>query len=162
MGGLLSRVKPPPGTKGAFVPGGGFTRDKRGGHLSLVKPPPGAKGPFVPGRGSTRDKRYFWAGRENSQPAAHLQSRVDLPPGTKGARFPSFPPNLMFVFVSFYFSFKIGFHLLIQLINFDSKNYGTKFLISIQTWYTQQKCLIFIQVIGSTKFLNFLKSYFLC
>ena len=43
-GGLLSRVKPPPGTKGAFVPGGGFTRDKRG----------------------------FWAGRENSQPAAHL------------------------------------------------------------------------------------------
>ena len=51
--------------------------------------------------------------------------------GTKGARFPSFPPNLMFVFVSFYFSFKIGFNLLIQLINFDSKNYGTKFLISI-------------------------------
>ena len=29
-GGLLSRVKPPPGTKGPFVPGGGFTRDKRG------------------------------------------------------------------------------------------------------------------------------------
>ena len=28
-GGLLSRVKPPPGTKGPFVPGGGFTRDKR-------------------------------------------------------------------------------------------------------------------------------------
>ena len=28
-GGLLSRVNPPPGTKGDFVPGGGFTRDKR-------------------------------------------------------------------------------------------------------------------------------------
>ena len=30
------------------------------------------EGPFVPGRGFTRDKRGFWAGRENSQPAAHL------------------------------------------------------------------------------------------
>ena len=29
-------------------------------------------GPFVPGGGSIRDKRYFWVGRENSQPAAHL------------------------------------------------------------------------------------------
>ena len=29
-------------------------------------------GPFVPGRGFTRDKRGFWAARENSQPAAHL------------------------------------------------------------------------------------------
>ena len=29
-------------------------------------------GPFVPGGGFTRDKRGFWAGRENSQPAAHL------------------------------------------------------------------------------------------
>ena len=29
-------------------------------------------GPFVPGRGFTRDKRGFWAGWENSQPAAHL------------------------------------------------------------------------------------------
>ena len=28
-GAFLSRVKPPPGTKGPFVPGGGFTRDKR-------------------------------------------------------------------------------------------------------------------------------------
>ena len=43
-----------------------------GGLLSRVKPPPGTKGPFVPGRGFTRDKRGFWAGRENSQPAAHL------------------------------------------------------------------------------------------
>ena len=32
-GGLLSRVKPPPGTKGPFVPGGGFTRDKRPPHI---------------------------------------------------------------------------------------------------------------------------------
>ena len=37
-------------------------------------------------------------------------------PGQKGPVFPRFPPNLMFIFVSFYFSFKIGFHLLIQLI----------------------------------------------
>ena len=43
-----------------------------GGLLSRVEPPPGTKGHFVPGRGSTRDKRCFWAGRENSQPAAHL------------------------------------------------------------------------------------------
>ena len=28
--------------------------------------------PFVPGEATTRDKRCFWAGRENSQPAAHL------------------------------------------------------------------------------------------
>src|SRR6185312_15994301 len=65
----LSRVEPRTGTKGPFVPGGGFTRDKRGGLLSRVKPPPGAKGrfvpgrPFVPGRGSPRDKRppiYFF------------------------------------------------------------------------------------------------------
>ena len=28
--------------------------------------------PFVPGRGSSWDKRCFWAGRENSQLAAHL------------------------------------------------------------------------------------------
>ena len=40
--------------------------------LSRVKPRPGTKGPFVTFRGSIRDKRCFWAGRENSQPAAHL------------------------------------------------------------------------------------------
>ena len=28
--------------------------------------------PFVPVEATTRDKRGFWAGRENSQPAAHL------------------------------------------------------------------------------------------
>ena len=71
MGGLLSRVEPRSGTKGPFIPGGGFTQDKRP-LLSRVKPPPGTKGPFVSGRGFTRDKRGFWAGRENSQPAAHL------------------------------------------------------------------------------------------
>ena len=47
-------------------------RYRGGGLLSRVEPRPGTKDPFVPGRGSTRDKRYFWAGRENSQPAAHL------------------------------------------------------------------------------------------
>ena len=57
---------------GPFVTGGATTRDKRPPLLSWVKPPPGTKGPFVPGRGSTGDKRCFWAGRENSQPAAHL------------------------------------------------------------------------------------------
>ena len=34
--------------------------------------PGGATIPFVPGGGITRDKMCFWAGRENSQPAAHL------------------------------------------------------------------------------------------
>ena len=43
-----------------------------GGLLSRVNPPPGTKAPFVPGGGFTRDKSGFWAGRENSQPAAHL------------------------------------------------------------------------------------------
>jgi len=43
-----------------------------GGLLSRVKPPPGTKSSFVPGGGFTRDKRCFLAGRENSQPAAHL------------------------------------------------------------------------------------------
>ena len=33
---------------------------------------PGQKALFVPGGGFTRDKRGFWTGRENSQPAAHL------------------------------------------------------------------------------------------
>ena len=112
---LLSQVKPPHGIKGPFVLGRGFTRDKRGGLLSRVNPRPGTKGPFVPGRGFTRDKR------------PPLLSRVVDSPGTKGvlggpgkfpargpplvpggsttrdkrARFPAFPPNLMFVFVSF-------------------------------------------------------------
>jgi len=43
-----------------------------GGLLSRVNPRPGTKGHFVPDRGFTRDKRGFWAGWENSQPAAHL------------------------------------------------------------------------------------------
>ena len=43
-----------------------------GGLLSRVEPRPGTKGPFVPGEATTRDKRCFWAGRENSLPAAHL------------------------------------------------------------------------------------------
>ena len=56
---FLSWVESRPGTKGPFVPGGDFTRDKRGGLLSRVKLPPGTKGHFVPGRGSTHDKRFF-------------------------------------------------------------------------------------------------------
>ena len=47
-------------------------RYRGGGLLARVEPPLGTKGTFVLGRGSTRDKRCFWAGRENSQPAAHL------------------------------------------------------------------------------------------
>src|SRR6185503_17331790 len=45
-GGLFSRGKPPPGTKGPFVPGGGFTRDKRPPLLSRVVASPGTKGVF--------------------------------------------------------------------------------------------------------------------
>ena len=52
--------------------GGGRRDIYRAPLLSRVKPRPGTKGPFVPGGGFTRDKRGFWAGRENSQPAAHL------------------------------------------------------------------------------------------
>ena len=86
---------------GAFVPGEATTREKRSfcpgwwlhpGQKGLLGGPgkfPARGPPLVPGRSTTRDKR---------------------------GRFPSFPPNVMFVFVSFYFSFKIGFHLLIQLI----------------------------------------------
>src|SRR6185503_10788958 len=86
---------------GPFVPGEATTRDKRTfcpgwwlypGQKGLLGGPgkfPARGPPLVPGRSTTRDKR---------------------------GRFPSFPPNVMFVFVSFYFSFKIGFHLLIQLI----------------------------------------------
>ena len=102
---LLSRVVDPPGTKGG----------PRAGNFS--GPP---KNTFCPGWShdpgqKARDKKCFQAGRENSKPVAHLQSRVDLPFGIKGACFSSFPPYLLFVFYSFYFSFKIGFHLLIQL-----------------------------------------------
>ena len=46
--------------------------DILGSLLSRVKPRPRTKDPFIPGGGSTRDKRCFWAGRENSHPAAHL------------------------------------------------------------------------------------------
>ena len=37
---LLSRVVDSPGTKGPFVPGGGFTRDKRGASYIFAQPPP--------------------------------------------------------------------------------------------------------------------------
>ena len=45
-GDLLSRVEPRPGTKEPFVPGGGFTRDKRPPLLSRVVDPTGTKGIF--------------------------------------------------------------------------------------------------------------------
>src|SRR6185437_16011224 len=44
---LLSRVKPPPGTKGSFVPGGGFTRDKRGASYIFAQPPPSSNTHFL-------------------------------------------------------------------------------------------------------------------
>ena len=40
-------------------------RAKEGGRKYMGRP-------FVPGEATTRDKRGFWAGRENSQPVAHL------------------------------------------------------------------------------------------
>ena len=101
--------------KTSFVPGGATTRDKRGG-------------PFVPGAATTQDKRAFCPGSwlHPGQkvflggPEKFPARGPPLVPGRsttrdKRGRFPSFPPNVMFVFVSFYFSFKIGFHLLIQL-----------------------------------------------
>ena len=89
-------------------------------------------GPFVPGEATTRDKRTFcpgswlhpgqkgFLGRPGKFPARG----PPLVPGGSTTRdkrgpFSPIPANLMLVFVSFYFSFKIGFHLLIQLINFD-------------------------------------------
>ena len=70
MGGLLSRVKPPPGTRGPFVPGRGFTRDKRppfcpgwwlhpGQKVFLGGPGkfPARGPPLVPGGFTTGDKR---------------------------------------------------------------------------------------------------------
>ena len=70
--------------------------------------PPGTKGVFG------------WAGKIPS-PRPTFSPRWIYHPGQKGPVFPRFPPNLMFVFVSFYFSFKIGFHLLIQLIKLWNK-----------------------------------------
>jgi len=74
-----------------------------GGLLSRVVSSPGTKGVF--GR----------AGKIPS-PRPTFSPGCIYHPGQKGPVFPRFPPNLMFVFISFYFSFKIGFHLLIQLI----------------------------------------------
>ena len=130
----MSRVVDPPGTKGGpragnfpgppknpFCPGSWLHPGQKA-LLSRMKPPPETKHPgqkvflggpgkfpargppLVPSGSTTRDKR-----------------------GT----FSLIPAKSYVCFCFFYFSFKIGFHLLIQLINFDSKNYGTKFLISI-------------------------------
>ena len=152
-GSLLSRVVDPPGTKGGpraenfpgppkntFCPGWSHDPGQR------VVDSPGTKGPppFVSGEATTRDKRAFCPGSwlHPGQkvflggPGKFPARDPPLVPGgsttrAKRVRFPSFPPNIVFVFVFFTSLFKIGFHLLIQLINFDSKNYGTKFLISI-------------------------------
>ena len=84
----------------------------------------GKTGPFCPG----------WS---------HDPGQKDCFPGTKEARFPSFPPNLMFVFVSFYFSFKIGFHLLIQLIKLWFQKLWNKI------------SYLYINLIHATKIINF-------
>jgi len=55
-GPLLSRVVDPPGTKGG-PRAGNFPGPPQKHLLSRVEPRPGTKGPFVPGRGFTRDKR---------------------------------------------------------------------------------------------------------
>ena len=128
----------------SFVPGGATTQDKRPFCPGWWIHPGQKGGLFVPGEATTRGKwafcpgswlhpgqKVFLGGPEKFP--ARVPSLVLGGSTTRDKRapFPSFPPNFIFVFVSFYFSFKIGFHLLIQLINFDSKNYGTKFLISI-------------------------------
>ena len=108
-------------------------------------------GPFVPGEATTRDKRtfcpgwWFHPGQKGllGGPGKFLSHGPPLVPGRsttrdKRGRFPSFPPNVMFVFVSFYFSFKIGFHLLIQLIKLWNK-------ISY----------LYINLIHATKIINF-------
>ena len=53
---LLSRVVDPTGTKGGPRTGN-FSGPPKNTFLSRVQPPPGTKGPFVPGGGFTRDKR---------------------------------------------------------------------------------------------------------
>ena len=87
---------------GAFWPGWSHHPGQKG-LLSWVVAPPGTKGVF--GR----------AGKIPS-PRPTFSPGWIYNPGQNWPVFPRFPPNLMFVFVSFYFSFKIGFHLLIQLI----------------------------------------------
>ena len=113
---------------GPFVPGETTTRDKRTfcpgwwlhpGQKGLLGGPgkfPARGPPLVPGRSTTRDKR---------------------------GRFPSCPSNVMFVFVSFYFSFKIGFHLLIQLIKLWFKKLWNKI------------SYLYINLIYATKIINF-------
>ena len=125
--------------KTPFVSGGATTRDKRpfcpgwwlhpGQNVFLGGPGkfPARGTPLVPGGSTTRDKRTFCPGSWLHPGQKGFLGGLGkfpargpplVPCGSttrdKRVRFPSFPPNLMFVFVSFYFSFKIGFHLLIQ------------------------------------------------
>ena len=63
-------------------------------------------------------------------------------PGQKGPVF-SHSRQIMFVFVSFYFSFKIGFHLLIQLIKLCFQKLWNKI------------SYLYINLIHATKIINF-------
>ena len=72
-------------------------------------------GPFVPGESTTRDKRTFCPGswlHPGQKGVFGRAGQIPSPrptfspgwiyhPGQKGPVFPRFPPNLMFVFVSF-------------------------------------------------------------
>ena len=119
-----------PGTKGgAFCPRWSH-HPGQNDLLSRVVASPGTKGVFrragkIPSPRPTFSPGWIY----------HL--------GQKGPVFPRFPPNLMFVFVSFYFSFKIGFHLLIQLIKLWFQKLWNKIFY------------LYINLIHATKIINF-------
>ena len=84
--------------------------EEGGGRRDIYRGPP-----FCPGWSHDPGQKVFSGG-----PGKFPARGPPLVPGGSTTRdkmgpFPSFPPNLIFVFISFYFSFKIGFHLLIQL-----------------------------------------------
>ena len=122
-GPLLSRVVEPPGTKGGPWAGNFPGSPKNTFHPESWIHPRQKAPPFVPGEATTQDKRPFTR--------------------DKRACFTSFPPNFMFVFVSFYFSFKIGFYLLIQLIKLWFQKLWNKI------------SYIYINLIHATKIINF-------
>src|SRR6185369_6847577 len=69
---FLSRVEPPTGTKGPFVPVGGSTRDKR-------------SNPFIPSGNTNPDKRVTLIPVCGTNPdKMTLLSRLVLPTRTKG------------------------------------------------------------------------------
>ena len=83
MGGLLSRVNQRPGTKGPFVPGGGFTRDKR---LPIYFLPP-SPFPLTLGFSSA-------PGAAAVPCSPHRASRAPPPPSTSPPRAPPREPNV--------------------------------------------------------------------